>query len=158
MQVFPGASAPLRNQHNSQGVHGIGLSKEASWGPPVPGSGRSVTRCSPVQERGCSPRCSAAAHLVLYGEVDEVGVHEHLVRRPQLRVVLKEQRGRRLLPARPRPAVTLTSARLHSTPLKTLLQQCLSNPQPDSELPILRGGSSQPRPCLLYRLTRQQAW
>ena len=31
-------------------------------------------------------------HLVFDGKVDEVGVHQHLVRRPQLRIVLEEQR------------------------------------------------------------------
>lgn len=40
------------------------------------------------------------AHLVLDGEVDEVGVHQHLVGRPQLRVVLEKQRGRHLVAAR----------------------------------------------------------
>ena len=50
------------------------------------------------------------------------------------------------------------SARLRGTPLKSQLQQRLGDQPPDSELSTHRGGSSQPRPCLLYRLTRSQAW
>lgn len=36
-------------------------------------------------------------HLVFDGEVDEVGVDQHLIGRAQLRVVLEEQRRRHLL-------------------------------------------------------------
>lgn len=31
-------------------------------------------------------------HLVFYGEVDEVGIHQNLVWRPKLAVVLEEER------------------------------------------------------------------
>ncbi len=42
--------------------------------------------------------CNLCTHLVLDGEVDEVCVDQHLVGRPQLRVVAEEQRRRHLLP------------------------------------------------------------
>jgi hypothetical protein len=42
-------------------------------------------------------RLCRAPHLVLDREVDEVGIHQHLVGWAQLRVVFEEQRCRRLL-------------------------------------------------------------
>jgi hypothetical protein len=52
-------------------------------------------------QEAVSPRMqSREPHLVLDGEIDEVGVHNDLVGGPQLRVVLEEQGRRSLLPAK----------------------------------------------------------
>ena len=47
------------------------------------------------------PKGVGWAHLVLDRKVDEVGIHQHLVGGPQLRVVLEKERRRHLLPAPP---------------------------------------------------------
>jgi hypothetical protein len=46
----------------------------------------------------CTARGAVGLYLVADGEVDEVGIYEHLVRRAERRVVLEEQRGGSRLP------------------------------------------------------------
>jgi hypothetical protein len=50
---------------------------------------RLIKRQNPANAAWLADACP---HLVLNGKIDEVGVHQHLIRRPQLRIVLKEQR------------------------------------------------------------------
>ena len=62
-----------------------------------------LVACNQLTKKITVTPANSTPNLVLDGEVDEVGVHNHPIRRPERRVVAEEQSRRDLRPAQHKP-------------------------------------------------------